>query len=72
LNYPKILNVREGLVSNMRNYKKGLSEETIRILFENFKLNQEAFNRPYKLQMQPSPDFKNARILKRQKKLATA
>lgn len=37
------------LVSEMLNYKKGLSKETIRILSDRFKLNQEAFNRPYEL-----------------------
>ncbi len=45
----RLLNVSEGLVSDMLNYKKGLSKETIRILSEKFKLNQEAFNRPYQL-----------------------
>lgn len=44
-----LLNVSEGLVSDMLNYKKGLSKETIRILAERFKLNQEAFNRVYEL-----------------------
>ena len=45
----KLLNVSEGLVSDMLNYKKGLSKETIRILSEKFRLSQEAFNRPYQL-----------------------
>ncbi len=45
----KLLNVSEGLVSDMLNYKKGLSKDTIRILSERFKLNQDAFNRPYEL-----------------------
>jgi HTH-type transcriptional regulator / antitoxin HigA len=45
----KVLNVSEGLVSNMLSYKKGLSKDTIRVLSEKFKLNQEAFNRPYSL-----------------------
>ena len=40
-----LLDVSEGLVSDILNYKKGLSKETIRILSERFKLNQEAFNR---------------------------
>jgi HTH-type transcriptional regulator / antitoxin HigA len=43
------LNVSEGLVSDMINYKKGLSKEVIRKLSEKFKVSQEAFNRPYKL-----------------------
>lgn len=45
----KLLNVSEGLVSDMLNYKKGLSKDTIRILSERFKLNQDTFNRPYEL-----------------------
>jgi HTH-type transcriptional regulator / antitoxin HigA len=44
-----LLGVSEGLVSDMLNYKKGLSKDTIRILSEHFKLGQEAFNRPYPL-----------------------
>lgn len=45
----KLLNVSEGLVSDMLKYKKGLSKETIRILSERFKMNQSAFNKPYEL-----------------------
>jgi len=44
-----MLNVSEGLISDMLHYKKGFSKETIRILSDKFKLNQEAFNRPYNL-----------------------
>jgi HTH-type transcriptional regulator / antitoxin HigA len=41
------LNVSEGLISDMINYKKGLSKEVIRKLSNKFKVSQEAFNRPY-------------------------
>lgn len=51
----RLLSASEGLVSDMLNYKKGLSKETIRILSEKFKLRQEAFNRPYKLNGSISP-----------------
>ena len=44
-----ILGVSKGLVSDILNYKKGLSKEIIRILAEYFKVSQEAFNRPYKM-----------------------
>ena len=44
-----ILGVSKGLVSDILNYKKGLSKEIIRILASYFKVSQEAFNRPYKL-----------------------
>ena len=68
----KLLNVSEGLVSDMLNYKKGLSKDTIRILSERFKLNQDAFNRPYELHVPISPKIKNARIMNTRKDLATA
>jgi HTH-type transcriptional regulator / antitoxin HigA len=45
----KILDVSKGLVSDILNYKKGLSKEIIRTLAEYFKVSQEAFNRPYDL-----------------------
>lgn len=67
-----LLNVSEGLVSDILNYKKGLSKETIRILSERFKLNQEAFNRPYELRVRVSPKFKDAKMMNTRKKLATA
>lgn len=44
-----ILGVSKGLVSDILNYKKGLSKEIIRKLSIYFKLSQEALNRPYKL-----------------------
>lgn len=44
-----ILHVSKGLVSDILNYKKGLSKEIIRSLAEYFKVSQEAFNRPYQL-----------------------
>jgi HTH-type transcriptional regulator/antitoxin HigA len=56
----------------MLNYKKGLSKETIRILSERFKLNQEAFNRPYELNIPIDPKHKNARMMNTRKKLAHA
>jgi HTH-type transcriptional regulator/antitoxin HigA len=43
------LGVSKGLVSDILNYKKGMSKEMIRKLSETFKLSQEAFNRPYVL-----------------------
>lgn len=45
----EFLDVSKGLVSDILNYKKGLSKEIIRSLSEYFKVSQEAFNRPYKL-----------------------
>src|ERR1044071_4137938 len=45
----EILGVSKGLVSDILNFKKGLSKENIRILSQYFKVSQEAFNRRYKL-----------------------
>ncbi|MEO6844147.1 MAG: transcriptional regulator [Ginsengibacter sp.] len=67
-----LLNVSPGLVSDILNYKKGLSKDTIRILSERFKLNQEAFNRPYELRIALKPKIENAKIMNSLKKLATA
>lgn len=53
-----ILEVSKGLVSDILNYKKGLSKEIIRLLAKEFKVSQEAFNRPYKLKISlKSPDL---------------
>jgi HTH-type transcriptional regulator/antitoxin HigA len=64
-----LLNVSEGLVSDMLNYKKGLSKDTIRILSERFKLNQEAFNRPYELKVKQKPARKHSKVTNSRKKL---
>jgi HTH-type transcriptional regulator/antitoxin HigA len=57
----RLLKVSAGLVSDMLSYKKGLSKETIRILAEKFKLNQEAFNRQYKLKSEYKQHLSNFR-----------
>jgi len=67
-----LLNVSEGLVSDMLNYKKGLSKDTIRILSERFKLNQEAFNRPYELHVPVNSKSKDAKMMNTRKKQAIA
>lgn len=68
----RLLNVSEGLVSDMLSYKKGLSKQTIRILSEKFKLSHEAFNRPYELRVPVSPKIENAGIMNTRKKGASA
>lgn len=67
-----LLNVSEGLVSDMLNYKKGLSKDTIRILSQKFKLSQEAFNRPYKLKSLIQLKTTKRKPLKRATKTAKA
>ena len=42
----ELLGVSKGYVSDILNYKKGLSKDVIRKLAERFKVSQEAFNRP--------------------------
>jgi HTH-type transcriptional regulator/antitoxin HigA len=44
-----LLKVSKGYVSDILHYKKGLSKDSIRILSNYFKVNQEAFNRYYPL-----------------------
>jgi HTH-type transcriptional regulator/antitoxin HigA len=43
------LGLEESLVSDVINYKIGFSEELINKLCNQFKMSQEAFNRPYPL-----------------------
>ncbi|HVY76652.1 MAG TPA: hypothetical protein VG890_17610 [Puia sp.] len=67
-----LLEVSEGLISDMLNYKKGISKDTIRILSEKFKVSQEAFNRPYQLQIPASAGSKKTGRKNNRKHLASA
>ena len=58
-----ILQVSEGLVSDILKYKKGLSKEVIRKLAAHFKVRQEAFNRPYKLKIAVAQSELNSGII---------
>lgn len=44
-----ILSVSKGLVSDILNYKKGMSKHIIRSFAGYFKVSHEVFNRPYEL-----------------------
>jgi len=68
----KILGVSKGLVSDILNYKKGLSKEIIRILSSYFKVSQEAFNRPYKLVNPANSRLRNASVMNTPKKVELA
>ena len=57
----QLLKVSKGYVSDILHYKKGLSKDSIRVLSTHFKVNQEAFNRPYKLSPTTTA-FKTSRI----------
>ena len=45
----EILGLTKGTVSKILNYQKGLSKQSIRILADHFKIQQEALNKPYAL-----------------------
>ena len=67
-----ILGVSKGLVSDILNYKKGLSKEIIRILSSYFKVSQEAFNRPYKLKNPLNSHLRNASVMNTPKEIELA
>lgn len=58
-----ILKISKGLVSDILNYKKGLSKDIIRTLASYFKVSQEAFNRPYKLVNVANSHLRNASVM---------
>ncbi|MEP6610978.1 MAG: helix-turn-helix domain-containing protein [Mucilaginibacter sp.] len=64
-----ILGISKGYVSDILNYKKGLSKEVIRKLAEHFKVRQEAFNRPYKLISPVNSHLRNASVMNTTKEL---
>jgi len=64
-----ILGVSKGLVSDILNYKKGLSKEIIRTLSRYFKVSQEAFNRPYKLINPANSHLRDASVMNTPKKV---
>lgn len=59
----ELLGVSKGYVSDILNYKKGLSKEVIRKLATHFKVRQEAFNRPYKLKITSAQPELNSGII---------
>ena len=67
-----ILEVSKGYVSEILNYKKGLSKEVIRKLASHFNLSQEAFNRKYKLKVPAKAPLRPASIMNTRKDLAPA
>ncbi len=65
----ELLGISKGYVSDILNYKKGLSKEVIRKLSDYFKISQEAFNRPYKLVLPANSHLRNASIMNTKKEL---
>ena len=64
-----VLDISKGYVSDILNYKKGLSKDVIRKLAEHFKVSQEAFNRPYKLVLPENSHLRNASVMNTTKKM---
>lgn len=67
-----ILDISKGYVSDILNYKKGLSKDVIRKLAAHFKVSQEAFNRSYKLVVRENSHLRNASVMNTKKELAMA
>lgn len=65
-----VLNMSKGYISDILNYKKGLSKEVIRKLATRFKISQEALNRPYKLTVPENAHLRNASVMNTKKELA--
>jgi HTH-type transcriptional regulator/antitoxin HigA len=68
----ELLGISKGYVSDILNYKKGLSKEVIRKLADHFKISQEAFNRPYELVVMGNSYFRNKAGAIKRKKLVRA
>lgn len=66
----EILGISKGYVSDILNYKKGLSKKVIRKLASHFKVSQEAFNRPYKLVVPENSRLRNASVMNTKKEVA--
>lgn len=66
------LQVSKGHLSDILNYKKGLSKHVIRLLADRFKVDQSAFNRPYKLSVGVNKYYRNANMMNSKKDLEIA
>jgi len=72
VNLAKTLGISPSLMSDILNYRRGLSKEIIRKLAERFKVSQELFNRPYKLVASVNARLKDAGAMNTRKKLQSA
>ena len=66
----ELLDISKGALSQILNYKKGLSKNVIRKLSERFKVSHEAFNRPYKLISDANYHLRDASVMNTKKILA--
>lgn len=62
-----ILGISKSLMSDILNYRRGLSKEIIRKLSDHFKLSQETFNKPYKLISPLNTHLKDASVMNTRK-----
>ncbi|WP_460766021.1 helix-turn-helix domain-containing protein [Niabella terrae] len=67
-----VLNMSKGYISDILNYKKGLSKQVIRKLAARFKISHEALNRPYKLTVSENAHLRNASVMNTKKGLDVA
>ena len=67
-----LFGVSKSLVSDILNYRRGLSKDIIRKLADRFKLSQEVFNKPYKLVSPLNAHLKDASVMNTRKKLSKA
>jgi HTH-type transcriptional regulator / antitoxin HigA len=68
----KELAVGKSLISDILNYRRGLSRDIIRKLGNRFKVSQELFNKPYKLVSPVNSYLKDASVMNTRKKLSKA
>lgn len=68
----KLLAISPSLVSDILNYRRGLSKEIIRKLSERFKVSQELFNKSYKLVSPVNSHLKDASVMNTPKTLSAA
>lgn len=64
-----LLEISKGYVSDILNYKKGLSKDVIRKLAERFKVSQEGFNRPYNLTGNENSHLRNTSVVNTAKRM---
>jgi HTH-type transcriptional regulator/antitoxin HigA len=66
------LGVSKSLISDILNYRRGISREVIRKLADRFKVSQELFNRPYELNSPAAKTKKTAHSPNGSKKVLAA
>jgi HTH-type transcriptional regulator/antitoxin HigA len=68
----EILDINKGTLSKILNYKKGLSKDVIRKLAAYFKMNQDAFNKPYPIISDANRGHKDEKMMNTQKEMELA